>query len=97
MREMSTYQCSCGRITGERCAWTGPLSEMVTVEWMPEFLRQSHRAAANRGWYPANGSERLGVERSCADLLVEGDEEWTEIIDADPAMYAVAVEAPRED
>ena len=85
-----TYRCGCGEWTGERCCWTGPLSEMVVVEYMPECLRESHRAAGNSGCYPRNGSRRVAVERSCADLLMqyEGEEEWSSITNADPAEYA---------
>jgi hypothetical protein len=36
---------------------------------MPEYLRDSHRAAGNSGSYPANGSLRLRVQDACADRL----------------------------
>jgi len=63
--------CQCGTWTGERCVWSGPIGETVVVDYMPEFHRDSHRAAGNCGSYPDNGSVRVRVERSCADLLQE--------------------------
>lgn len=74
-------QCECGRVMGEQCAWQGPRSQTVLVEWMPEQYRGSHTAAGNRGVFPANGAERLRLERSCAERLVEADPEWTEIME----------------
>ena len=72
--------CECGRITGERCAWSGFVSDTAAIEWMPPFLRASHEAAGNRGTYPANGAERLIVHHECADMLIVGDEGWTRIV-----------------
>src|SRR5690606_24912295 len=74
--------CECGASTGVRCAWSGPESETVQVEWMPEHLRASHRAAGNSGTWPHNGSLRLRVERSCADRMIQYDREWTHRVDA---------------
>ena len=79
---MATIECGCGRITGERCAWSGDKAETVLLEWMPDHIRASHVAAGNRGVYPANGAERLRVERSCAELIHRSDPEWTEILGA---------------
>lgn len=76
----ATYRCACGAWTGERCAWTGPLSDLVIVEYMPESLRASHLAAGNSGRYPRNGAERVAAERSCAALLIESDPDWASII-----------------
>ena len=78
--EPRTVRCECGHWSGERCAWTGPKEETVIVEWMPEHLRASHTAANNRGVYPHNGAERIRVERSCADRMVEHDGDWCRII-----------------
>ena len=65
----------------------GPASDMVVMEYMPEYLRASHRAAGNAGTYPANGAVRVAVEVECADLLIrsEGGEdgdggEWSRIV-----------------
>lgn len=77
---------------GERCNWSGPLSEMVVVEWMPEHLRASHTAARNSGSYPHNGAMRIAVEKSCADLLIESESEWANIVSASPEQYAEEVE-----
>lgn len=74
--------CECGEaIHGDPCSWTGPRSETVLIEYMPLHLRASHAAARNHGVYPHNGAIRLRVERSCADRLIDGDEEWTSIVD----------------
>jgi hypothetical protein len=70
--ESKQMRCECGEATGEQCEWTGPLSETVAIEWMPEFLRDAHQAAGNSGVYPHNGALRLRVERSCARRLAEG-------------------------
>lgn len=72
--------CECGRITGTRCEWSGPRGETVLLEWMPEQHRASHTAAGNHGSYPANGAERLRVERSCADSINNNDPDWTRIL-----------------
>lgn len=69
--------CACGDATGERCAWTGPESETVELEWMPQHVRASHVAAGNRGAYPHNGAIRLRVAPSCAEGLLHDDPEWT--------------------
>ena len=75
---MATVHCECGEWSGEACAWSGPRSKTVVVEFMPAHLRGSHTAARNRGVYPANGASRIRVERSCADSMVESDGEWCE-------------------
>lgn len=69
-----TYRCQCGEATGERCAWSGPRDQMATVDWMPEHLRESHRAAGNAGAYPHNGALRLRVHPDCAELLADDPE-----------------------
>lgn len=61
---------SDGRIVVHRCA-----IDAVVVEIMPEYLRESHEAARNRGRYPHNGSERAIVDRSS---VVE--DEWERIV-----------------
>lgn len=73
----ATVRCECGAVTGHRCAWVGPASETVVVEWMPEHLRAGHTAANNRGRYPHNGARRLTVHIDCADSLCI-DDEWCE-------------------
>lgn len=70
-------RCQCGEADGsEPCAWTGPRSETVVVEYMPRQHRDSHAAAGNTGSYPHNGAVRLRVERSCADLIIADNLDW---------------------
>lgn len=68
--------CGCGEWSGERCEWTGPESETLVVEYMPEQHRASHAAAGTRGTYPHNGAVRIRVARACADSMIECDGEW---------------------
>ncbi len=92
----TTYRCGCGTWLGEACEWVGPLSQMVVIEYMPPYLRESHRAAGNPGIWPHNGSIRVAVERSCANMLLAGepDHYWAKIVEgANPANY---VEEPVE-
>ena len=71
--------CECGQATGVRCSWAGPKSETTVVEWMPGYLRDSHRAAGNSGSYPANGSLRLRVQDACADRLSDESDDDEEV------------------
>lgn len=73
--------CECGKVTGERCKLVRRPEDMVTVETMPEHLRESHRAAGNSGRWPQNGAELLQCSRGCADSLVEADPEWASIVE----------------
>ena len=77
---MSKIHCECGKWSGEPCQWSGDKTQTVVVEFMPESLRASHAAANNRGVYPYNGAQRIRVEKSCADLMIEHDSEWVEIV-----------------
>lgn len=90
-RTQTHCQCECGAVTGVRCNWFGRLDETVIVEYMPEYLRASHRAAGNIGVYPANGAERIRVEASCAERIthvwVDGEQtdeldQWCYIVTA---------------
>lgn len=88
-----SYQCDCGQIHGQgKCNWTGPIEEMVTVEFMPDWIRDSHEASGNSGSYPHNGAERYAVSKSCTDSL-DLDEEWCQIISAPASRYAEEAEA----
>jgi len=69
-------RCQCAEAFGEICSWTGPRSETVVLERMPDHLRASHRAAGNRGVYPENGAVRIRVARDCAELILETDPSW---------------------
>lgn len=62
--------CESGEATGEACSSVAN----TTIEWMPEHLRESHRAAGNSGQYPANGALRLHVCDECAAALAEDDD-----------------------
>jgi len=81
--EPRTVRCECGAWTGERCAWTGPVSQTVVVEYMPQYLRAAHHAARNAGRYPYNGALRVRVERHCAEMLLSDEDErdWAQIVD----------------
>lgn len=83
MTHTHDVHCECGEWTGEYCNWSGPRSETVVVEYMPDQYRASHAAAANAGIYPANGSVRVRVERSCAALLLEqpGESDWARVVE----------------
>lgn len=81
LRDEVAVACGCGEWMGERCAWTGAKSETVVVEYMPNHVRSSHRAAGNRGSYPTNGAVRVRVEKSCADSIVESEPEWASVVD----------------
>lgn len=48
-------------------------NEIVTVETMPDHLRESHRAAGNWGRYPGNGAIRSQVMRFEAEEMVAAD------------------------
>lgn len=76
----ATERCECGEITGERCAWTGPIELTTIVEHMPPQWRDSHFASGNRGVWPNNGALRLRVSRVCAALLCD---EWTHDVGPD--------------
>lgn len=45
----------------------------VEIETMPDWLRESHRAAGGFGRYPANGAERRIVHPDEAEAIVEAD------------------------
>lgn len=62
-------RCQCGEALGERCEWVGPRSQTALIDWMPDYLRASHRAAGNWGSHPANGSLRLRVALGCGERL----------------------------
>lgn len=64
--------CECGAAMGERCAGTLG-DDAVEIEWMPEHLRESHRAAGNSGRYPHNGALRLRVTPECAALIADAE------------------------
>jgi len=73
--------CESGEWSGDRCGYDGDADELVTVEFMPRWLRESHDAARNRGAYPHNGSQRVRVCPECAEDMIEADGEWCRIIE----------------
>lgn len=57
-------------------------SDMVTIEEMPQHLRESHRAARNWGRYPHNGATRRKVSRAEAGEIVAADaDEYAHIVE----------------
>jgi hypothetical protein len=78
------YQCECGIWMGESCNWSGPISEMVVVEYMPEYLRGTHISAGNMGCYPNNGSVRVVAQKDCAEMLICEESDWSSIISRKP-------------
>ena len=72
--------CECGEIHGVRCAWAGPSSEAVTVEYVPEYMRAQSAAAGGAGEYPFGYSRRIRCAPECSTLLVESEPAWFWII-----------------
>lgn len=71
---MRTIHCKCGRIIGERCLWTGPESETVLVEFIPDHMRGEVALHPEQDWSNAWSVARL--ERSCAESLCEQDPDF---------------------
>lgn len=70
------------------------MSKYVTIETMPEHLRESHRAANNWGVYPHNGAERSIVSRDDAAEIVAADEdEYDHIVGDAPPRYTWRTDA----
>lgn len=70
----TTKQCECGAALGEAC--NGTLgSDAVTIEWMPDDIRGSIKAAGGSGW--SADALRLRVTPQCAAHLERHDGEWT--------------------
>jgi len=74
-----THACECGEIYGEKCEGEIEGAPM-TVEVMPEYLRESHRAAGNSGEWPHNGSIHIRCCSDCAQRLLGTEEGWAEIV-----------------
>lgn len=73
-------ECECGQTFGEKCCWAGPTSLTVELCWMPEYLRDNHLKAENKGVWGQNGALRLRVNETCARRLKDADPEWTELL-----------------
>lgn len=57
----------------------------TVIEFMPRYLRSSHEAAGNAGFYPHNGSCRVAVTGTWAGEI---DPVWSEVVTgADPSKY----------
>ena len=80
VRRHLPVDCACGRITDAACPWRGPWRETVCVEYVPEWVRDSHRAAGNSGTYPANGAIRVRVQRQCAAEIQDWAGQWARIV-----------------
>jgi len=53
---------------------------MMTVTFMPAYLRASHEAAGgNAGCYPHNGAIRCLMESDDAEVLIEHLGDWAEV------------------
>lgn len=79
---------------------TNTTDDLVTIEIMPEHLRDSHEAAGYSsiewcGQYPHNGAERSQVTRDEADELLEEHGEWARIIRSRGIAADVRVEGGR--
>jgi hypothetical protein len=79
--EMPRERCGCGEWAGDACSAMAEPAEMVLVEWMPDHLRETHRAAGNRGFYASNGAIRSAVTAACAADMERLDPEWVCILD----------------
>lgn len=75
MGSKKVKKCECGQALGGDCPVTFAPGEGVTVDWMPPYLRASHRAAGNSGSWPHNGSLRLTVAPGCAAAVTADDAE----------------------
>lgn len=81
--QQTMIPCECGQADGdEPCGWDVPISEMVTVEYMPRALRSQHQRAgyttiSEAGVWPANGAIRLRVSIECADRFAQSDSDWS--------------------
>jgi hypothetical protein len=79
---------SVGRDSGEAEAirWAvgaGWVHDYVTIEEMPDHLRESHRKAGNWGSYPQNGATRRVVTREEAEEI-EAEDEYNHIVKSVP-------------
>lgn len=49
--------------------------DLVVLETMPDWLRESHRKANNWGQWPVNGAQREVMRRADAEEIAESDED----------------------
>jgi len=74
-------------VVDELDGWDPSVEKQVVVETMPKWLRASH-VAAGRGFWPHDGAVRFATDESTAQAFIEGDEEWSAILEGeDPSDY----------
>jgi hypothetical protein len=64
-------RCKCGEWSGSYCDATAE----VTVDWVPQHLRDDGRQYDDARW------ESLRVSRECAKSMVEEDGDWVELVE----------------
>jgi len=94
-KRAKTVHCGCGFSTGERCNWSGPVSETVLVDVVPGMHQGTARTlGSNRGL-----TERIRCNEECADSLVEHEPDYHEIVSprrGNPTeTAAAAADAPK--
>jgi len=63
--------------------------DIVVVEVMPDWCRESHRQARNWGVYPHNGANRFRAPREVAEQLCEDDpDNYNSIVRCSPEQAA---------
>lgn len=67
-------RCELGEIYPEACF----IPASATVEYIPTYLRDAHRAAGNPGSYPHNGAVRVNLCPGCAKTVLAENPEWAE-------------------
>lgn len=77
VREIS---CQCGKWSGVRCAWRGPITQTVLVDYVIDADRAELEEARIHEVSARHGVVRIRVERSCVDSMIELDE-WVAIVD----------------
>lgn len=64
--------CECGAWSGERCSRD---SQDVRIEFVPDFQRESHRAAGRATTWAGTG-QSIRCSRACADQILAADGDW---------------------
>jgi hypothetical protein len=80
----SKHQCQCGMLVETECNALVDIDDMVVIEYMPKYFRESHILARNKGIYPHNGAIRAAVSSICAEEIMQDDPEWACIVNEDP-------------
>ena len=75
-------RCQCARWSGgSQCHGATSIADPV-IEFVPEADRASHTAAGNRGSWPHNGAERIRVTPECAEMILDSDSEWSDLVES---------------